>query len=94
MIKKNEIEKLAFFARIKLDKEELLNAPEEIESILQYIQKLSDADTEGVEPLFHFPELENVVREDKAKTVEKDTQKEMMGMGKDKDDYLKVESIL
>jgi aspartyl-tRNA(Asn)/glutamyl-tRNA(Gln) amidotransferase subunit C len=94
MIKKKEIERLAFFARIKLDKEELQNVPQEITSILEYIQKLSNVDTEGVEPLFHFSELKNVVRKDKAETIEREIQKEMMSMGKDKDDYLKVESIL
>ncbi len=91
---KKEIERLAFFARIKLDREELNNAPQEIQSILHYIQKLSDVDTEGVDPLFHFPELENITREDTAETVDRETQKRMMGMGKDKDDYLRVESIL
>ncbi len=91
---KKEIERLAFFARIKLDREELSNVPQEIQSILEYIQKLSDVDTEGVEPLFHFPELENITRDDIAKTVDKEVQKRMMRMGKDKDDYLRVESIL
>ncbi len=91
---KKEIEKLAFFARIKLDKEELSNVPQEIQSILEYIQKLSDVDTEGVDPLFHFPELENITRDDIAETVDRETQKRMMEMGKDKDDYLRVESIL
>ncbi len=91
---KKEIEKLAFFARIKLDQEELSNVPQEIQSILEYIQKLSDVDTEGVEPLFHFSELENITRDDIAETVDKEIQKRMMGMGKDKDDYLRVESIL
>ncbi len=91
---KKEIEKLAFFARIKLDSEELSNVPQEIQAILEYIQKLSDVDTEGVEPLFHFPELENITRDDIAETVDRETQKRMMGMGKDKDDYLRVESIL
>ncbi len=94
MINKKDLEKLAFFARIKLDREEVSKAPQEIEEILKYIQKLSDVDTLNVEPLFHFPELRNIVREDEAKTIDKDIQKKMMGMGKDKDDYLKVESIL
>ncbi len=94
LMEKKEIEKLAFLARIKLDEEELSNVPGELESILGYVQKLNDVDTRETEPLFHFSELKNVVREDKAETIDKDTQKEMMRMGKDKDDYLKVESIL
>ncbi len=94
MIKKKEIERIAFFARLHLDDEEQKRMPEEIDSILQYIQRLRDVDINEIEPLFHFPELKNVVREDIAKTVDRETQKQMMAMGKDKDDYLKVESIL
>ncbi len=91
---KKEVEKLAFFARIKLDDEELKNVPGEVDSILKYIQKLSNANTENVESLFHFPELKNVVRKDEAKTIDREVQKRMMAMGKDKDDYLRVEAIL
>ncbi len=94
MLSKEEVEKLAFLAKVKLDPEEKVNAPKELEAILKYIQKLNTANTEGIEPLFHFPELKNVVREDVAYTTNRDTQKKMMAMGKDKDDYLKVESIL
>ena len=94
MLEKKEIEKLAFYSRIKLSEEELENTPKEVESVLKYVQKISDVNTDDVEPLFHFPELKNVVREDEPKSIERDVQKKMMGMGKDKDDYLKVESIL
>ncbi len=94
MITKKEVEKLAFLARIKLDKEEQKKMPQELESILKYIQKLSSVDTQNIEPLFHFPELKNIVRDDVAKTTDRETQKRMMKMGKDKDDYLKVEAIL
>ncbi len=94
MIEKKEVERIAFFARLRLDDEEQKRMPEEIDSILQYIQKLKDVNISETEPLFHFPELKNVVREDVAKTVDRKTKKQMMAMGKDKDDYLKVESIL
>lgn len=94
MIKKNELKKIAFYSRIKLDDEELKNAPQEIASILEYIDKLNNIGTDGVEPLFHFPELKNIVRKDIPKTIERDVRKKMMMMGKDKDDYLKVETII
>ncbi len=94
LISKKDIERLAYFARIRMDDEELKNAPKEIESILQYIQKLKDINTEKAEPLFHFPELTNIVREDKVEQTDKEIKEKMMKMGKDKDSYLKVESIL
>jgi aspartyl-tRNA(Asn)/glutamyl-tRNA(Gln) amidotransferase subunit C len=94
MLDKKEIEKLAFFARISLTKEELENVPSEVESILKYIQKISDINTEKIEPLFHFSELKNIVREDKARMIENETKKKMIKMGKEEKGYLKVESIL
>ncbi len=94
MINKEEVKKLAFLSRLKLDKEEEDNTPTELESILNYIQKLSDVVTDDVEPLFHFPELKNVVREDVSEITDKEVRKDMMKMGKDKDNFLKVESIL
>jgi aspartyl-tRNA(Asn)/glutamyl-tRNA(Gln) amidotransferase subunit C len=94
MFGKKEIERLAFFARIKLNEEELQNAPKEVEDVLKYVQKISDVETENVEPLFHFSEIRNIVREDVAKPVDKEVTKKMMSMGKEQDGYLKVESIL
>ncbi len=94
MISKKGIEKLAFLSKIRMKEEDSKTIAEDLESILKYIQKLSNIDTENVEPLFHFPEIKNIVRDDKPELVSKETKKRMMGMGKDKDDYLKVESIL
>ncbi len=94
MLNKKEVERISFLGKIKLTEEEQEKTPQELEEILDYVQKLNSVDTEGVEPLFHFSELKNVVREDIAETTDREVQKKMMGMGKDKDDYLKVESIL
>ncbi len=94
MINKELVKKLAFLARLNLDSEEEKNTPAELEAILKYIQKLNDVDTTDIEPLFHFPELKNIVREDVGVATDRDVQKRMMAMGKDKDDYLRVESIL
>lgn len=94
MFGRKEIEKLAFFARIKLTEEELQKMPEEVDAVLKYVQKISDVDTKDVEPLFHFSEIRNVVREDIAKVANKEETKKMIAMGKEEKGYLKVESIL
>ncbi len=94
MFEKKEIERLAFFARIKLSEEELQNAPKEVEDVLKYVQKISDVDTENVEPLFHFSEIKNVIRKDVVDSTGEEDTKKMMSMGKEQDGYLKVESIL
>jgi aspartyl-tRNA(Asn)/glutamyl-tRNA(Gln) amidotransferase subunit C len=93
MISKKEVEKLAFLGRVELTEEELDNTPEELESILKYVQKLSEVDTEKTEPFFHFPETKNIVRED-VSTQESDYMKEeMKKTKKHKNNYLKVNSI-
>jgi aspartyl-tRNA(Asn)/glutamyl-tRNA(Gln) amidotransferase subunit C len=94
MFEKKEIERLAFFARIKLSEEELQNVPRQVEDVLKYVQKISDVDTAEVEPLFHFSEIRNVVREDVVFPKNEEETRKMMSMGKEKDGYLKVESIL
>lgn len=94
MFIKKEIIKLAFLSRIELDEEAASEIPGELDSILNYIQKLTDVDTQGVEPLFHFPELKNVVRSDISEEGKEEIRNKMMAMGKKKDGYLKVESIL
>jgi len=58
------IEHLASLARLSLsDKESELFGPQ-IESILEYIDKLNELDTENVEPTSHVIEINNVLRED------------------------------
>lgn len=94
MLDKKEIERLAFFARIKLTKEELENTPDEIRSILKYVQKISDVNTEKIEPLFHFSELKNIVREDASLSLDEKIKKKMIKMGKEDGDHLRVEAIL
>ncbi len=94
MLDKKEIERLAFFARIKLTEDELQSTLEEVQSILKYVQKISDVNTEKIEPLFHFSELKNIVREDVSFSLDEETKKKMIKMGKEDGAHLKVESIL
>lgn len=50
--------------RIKLTPEEEIRTQKELGSILAYIDKLGELDTEGVEPLSHAFGRTNVTRED------------------------------
>ncbi len=94
MINKEDVKKLAFLARLNLSAIEEESTPGELEAILKYVQKLNDANTDNIEPLFHFPELKNIVRDDVSLIIDKETKKKMMQMGKDKDNFLRVETIL
>ncbi len=60
-----EVQHVALLARLNLTEEEKLKYAEQLGSILQYVDKLNELDTEGVEPLDHILPVFNVFREDK-----------------------------
>ncbi len=54
-------------ARLKLDDEETELFSEQLNSILAYVEKLDDLNTEGIEPLVHVLPINNVFRDDVAR---------------------------
>ena len=58
------IEYLEQLGRIRLSPEEKEMTGEKLTTILQYIDKLNELDTEGVEPMSHAFGRTNVFRED------------------------------
>ncbi len=62
-----EIEKIAELARIRLRPEEKEKLSRDLQSILQYVEKLKELNTDGVEPTSHVMNLENVFRPDEVK---------------------------
>ena len=52
-ITRTDVEKIAEIARLELTAEETESFTEQLSSILGYIEKLNEVDTEGVEPLSH-----------------------------------------
>ncbi|MDE0769061.1 MAG: Asp-tRNA(Asn)/Glu-tRNA(Gln) amidotransferase subunit GatC [Opitutaceae bacterium] len=61
---KIDIEYVAKLARIALSEEEKAKFSEQLGSILGYIEKLEELNTEGVEPTAHPHPMENVWQED------------------------------
>ena len=55
---------LEALGRIKLPEESRAKAQNDLQEILQYIDTLSELDTEGIEPMSHALTLTNVMRED------------------------------
>lgn len=64
-VTRNEVEYIAGLARLKFSNEELEALTKDMNSILEYMDKLNELDTDNVEPLSHPLDLENVFREDK-----------------------------
>lgn len=61
------VDKLANLARLKFDaleKEEIKN---DLHKMIQFVEKLNELDTTGVEPLLHMSDNVNVLRADEVK---------------------------
>jgi aspartyl-tRNA(Asn)/glutamyl-tRNA(Gln) amidotransferase subunit C len=87
------IEDLARLAKLKFDKQAIEKMKADLESILGFVDKLSEIDTEGVDPLIYLSEELNVLRTDEI--GEEITQEDALKNAPEKDsDYFKVPTVL
>lgn len=63
-ISKEEIEHIAVLARLSLPEEEKELFGSQLSNILDYMEKLNELDTKGIEPTSHVLTLSNVMRDD------------------------------
>lgn len=92
-VDKNDVEHIAKLARLSLTDEEIHSFTGELNSILEYMEKLNELDTEDVEPLAHPLDMNNVYREDKLRdSISTD---EALKNAPDKDkEYFKVPKVI
>ncbi len=64
IISDETIEYVGILAKLSLNDEEKENAKKDMGAMLDYIDKLSELDTENVEPMSHVFDVSNVFRED------------------------------
>lgn len=64
IIDKATIEYVSILAKLELSPEEKEEAGKDMGSMLDYIDKLNELDTDGVEPMSHVFPVSNVFRED------------------------------
>jgi aspartyl-tRNA(Asn)/glutamyl-tRNA(Gln) amidotransferase subunit C len=65
-VTRETIEYVAGLARLNLTPEEEARLTTDMESIISYVDKLNELDTEGIEPMEHVIPIRNVLREDVA----------------------------
>lgn len=58
------IENVCILAKLSLGEEAKAKAKQDMQKILDYVEKLDELDTDGVEPLSHIFGDENVFRDD------------------------------
>ncbi len=62
-------DKIAHLARLELDEKDAEKVMQDMTTIVEWVEKLNEVDTEGVEPLTSMSHELNAFREDKAKTT-------------------------
>ena len=66
-VTRKKVEHIAELARLQLDESELEEYTNQLNKILEYVEKLNELDTENIKPLSHPVEGINVFREDELK---------------------------
>ncbi len=61
------VDKLANLARLQFNDTEKQSIKTDLQRMIQFVEKLNELDTEGVEPLLHMSDDVNILREDEVK---------------------------
>lgn len=61
------IDKLANLARLKIEDSERESVKTDLQKMIQFVEKLNELDTSGVEPLLHVSNNINILRADEVK---------------------------
>jgi aspartyl-tRNA(Asn)/glutamyl-tRNA(Gln) amidotransferase subunit C len=61
---REEVQRVATLARLRLTADEEAHLTEQLDKILQYMDKLNQLDTSRIEPLAHVIDVVNAFRED------------------------------
>ncbi len=98
MVKKlvrNDVVDLARLSRLQLSEAEIETYLSELNSILGYIEKLSDFDTEGLNPTSQVTGLENVTREDEVVLDQQASPSDLLALVPEKEkNYIKVKRMI
>ena len=94
-ISKEDVKHIAELARLELSEEDLQKFQGELSSILEYIEKLQEVETEEVPPTYQTFDLVNVFRNDKVEEGRELSQDETLANAPEKENgYIKVKPVL
>ena len=92
-IDKAQVKHIAKLARLEMEEEEVERFSEQLSSIVDYIEKLNELDTDLIEPLAHCLPIHNVFREDVAKES-LGVERALSNAPEREEEYFKVPKIL
>lgn len=92
-IDKETVEKVAHLARLELNETEKQEMIKDMSKILDFMAKLNELDTSGIEPLVYMTDDANVLRDDEVK--QKITHEQALkNAPKHDDDYFLVAKVI
>ena len=98
MLTEKEVKHIAGLARIKISEKEEKSLQKDLSSILEYIDKLNEVDTTGVEPLYQTTGLIDSFRSDEPRgefKMDKNLNEKLVGQAPHKKNrFIKVKSVL
>ena len=87
------IQDIAKLSKLKFDDSAEEKMKADLEKMIDFVDKLNEIDTEGIDPLIYMSEEVNVLREDKVS--EETSQEDALKNAPEKDsDYFKVPTVL
>ena len=87
------IQDIAKLSKLKFDDSAEEKMKVDLEKMIDFVDKLNEIDTEGVDPLIYMSEEVNVLREDKV--TESTSQEDALKNAPEKDsDYFKIPTVL
>ena len=87
------VESIAYLARLEFEKESKEEIINDMTRMLEFVNKLNELDTTGVEPLVYMVDETNILRDDITEQII--TQKEaLMNAPKKDSDYFKVPKVV
>jgi aspartyl-tRNA(Asn)/glutamyl-tRNA(Gln) amidotransferase subunit C len=94
MLSKSEVEKIAQLSRIEITDDEAEKYSKELSDILGFVEKLNEANTEGIEPIAHITGAKNMTREDRVVEYSEDTKNGIIkNFPEKKDRFDKVKAV-
>lgn len=89
-----DIRHIAALARLDLTEDEIEQFGVQLSSILGFVDKLSEVDTEGVEPMSHSIEVHNRLRKDEVYGCDAETRDALVEcFPESEEDLLKVKAV-
>jgi len=88
-----QVEYVAKLARLKLTQEEKELFTQQLNKVLEYMEKLNELDTSGIEPIFYVVPHKNAFREDKV-TNYNQREELLKNAPKTKEGFFKVPRVI